>query len=255
MSEELVLLAVDGPLATITLNRPSKLNALSYEMLGALEAILDQVDRSREVRVAVLTGAGERAFCVGADILDWDSYGPLEKWQRWNRDGHRVFDRLAHLRQPTIAALNGMTFGGGLELALACDLRYAAENTLLALPEATIGTIPGWGGTQRLAEIVGQGRAKQMIFTGGRITAGTAEQWGLLNGIAPAARLMEVVTETARQIAANAPLSVQIAKESLNGGGGVALEALGGALAATTQDAREGVASFREKRPPAYQGK
>ena len=255
---ENILLSIEAPLATITLNRPDKLNALSPEMLIALETALAEIEARRDVYAVIVTGAGERAFCVGADIKAWGALEPLDMWRQWIRDGHRVFDRLARLRQPTIAALNGFTLGGGLELALACDIRLAAESVRLVQPEVNIGTIPGWGGTQRLPQIIGAGRAKQMIFSGARIDASTAERWGLVNEVVPPDQLLNRSRELAAQIASNAPLSVQFAKQAIDGGLGAAtgatLEALAGALAAMTEDGREGVASFREKRPAVFKG-
>lgn len=258
MSEN-IQLHIEPPLATITLNRPDKLNALSPEMLIALESAFGEIEARREVYAVIISGAGERAFCVGADIKAWGALEPLDMWRQWIRDGHRVFDRLARLRQPTIAALNGFTLGGGLELALACDMRIAAEGVQLGQPEVNIGTIPGWGGTQRLPQIIGAGRAKQMIFSGARIDAATAERWGLVNEVVPSGQLLNRARELAAQIAANAPLSVQFAKQAIDGGLGAAtgatLEALAGALAAMTEDGREGVASFQEKRSPTFKGR
>jgi len=253
-------LTVDGAVATVTLNRPEKLNAIDPAMLTELEDVCGRLVGERDIRAVLLTGAGERAFCVGADINAWSGLAPLEMWRWWIRDGHRAFERIARLPQPVIAALNGHAFGGGLELALAADLRVAAEGVELALPEAKLGTVPGWGGTQRLPALIGASRAKRMVFTGGRIDAATAERWGLVDEVVPRAGLMARARTLADEIAANAPLSVQIAKsliDSTQGDGhgvGVTLEALAGALAATTNDGREGVAAFRERRPPRFEG-
>src|SRR5215217_5360758 len=259
MSDELVQITIDGQIATVTLNRPEKLNSITPEMLTALEAIARELDRDTDVRVVIVTGAGDRAFSVGADINAWAELQPIEMWRRWVRDGHRVFDAMLRLRQPTIAALNGYTFGGGLELALACDIRIAAEGIELSSPEVKIGTVPGWGGTQRLARLIGVARAKQVIFTGGRIEAARAEEWGLVNEVVPCDRLAARARELAEEIAANAPITVQIAKQIIDGGlgegTGAAFEALAGALAATTADGAEGVASFREKRSPQFEGR
>jgi enoyl-CoA hydratase len=256
---ENILLSIEAPLATLTLNRPDKLNALSPDMLAALESALDMIEAQRDVYAVIIAGAGERAFCVGADIKAWGALEPLDMWRQWIRDGHRVFDRLARLRQPTIAALNGYTLGGGLELALACDMRIAAEGVQLGQPEVAIGTIPGWGGTQRLPRLIGVGRAKQMIFSGARIDAAAAERWGLVNEVVPADMLLHRARELAGQIAGNAPLAVQFAKQAIDGGlgnaTGATLEALAGALAALSEDGREGVASFQEKRPPTFKGR
>jgi enoyl-CoA hydratase/carnithine racemase len=253
-SEGRVLLAIDEGVATLTLDRPAKLNAIGPDMLAGLEQLLDDLDRDADVCVAILTGAGDRAFSVGADINAWAALTPLDMWRAWVRDGHRVLQRLASLRQPTIAAVNGYAFGGGLEFALATDLRVAAETAVFAMPETSIGTLPGWAGTKRLPETIGTARAKQMIFSGARIDAATAERWGLVNEVVPADRLIERTLELAREIAANAPVSVQLAKAAIDGDA-TALEAFAGALAAGTDDGREGIASFREKRPPRYSGR
>lgn len=259
MTDAQVQWTTEGHVATITLNRPEKLNALTLDMLAALETYTGEIDADPDIRVVILTGAGERAFCVGADIHAWGALEPLEMWRQWIRSGHRAFDALAGLRQPTIAALNGYTLGGGLELALATDLRIAADHIELGQPEVMLGTIPGWGGTQRLAQAVGSARAKQMIFSGARIDAPTAEAWALVNECLPAQQLMARVNELAQSIASNAPLAVQFAKQVIDGGSGVAtgavLEAQAAALAAMTEDGREGVAAFREKRPPVFRGK
>jgi enoyl-CoA hydratase len=257
MDDDRILLSIDGQIATITLNRPEKLNAIEPTMLARLDAIAGELERHDDLRVVLLTGAGERAFSVGADITAWSALQPLDMWRRWVREGHRVFARLAHLRQPLIAALNGYTFGGGLELALAADIRLAATEAEFALPEVKIATIPGWTGTQRLPALIGPGRAKQLIFSGARINAAVAERWGLVNEVVPRAELLARARSLADLIAANAPISVQIAKQVIDGAGGaagMALEALAGALAATTEDAREGLASFRERRPARFTG-
>ncbi len=256
--EKTVLRATDGPIATIMLNRPAKLNAIDPTMLMQLDAIAADLERAHDVRVVLLTGAGERAFCVGADIGAWSALAPLEMWRHWIRDGHRVFGRVARLPQPVIAVLGGHAFGGGLELALAADLRLAAEGAELAFPEVKLATVPGWGGTQRLPALIGASRAKRMIFTGGRIDAATAERWGLVDLVAPRQDLMDRARALAGEIAANAPVSVRIAKQLIDSAGGTAtgeiLEALAGALAATTSDAREGATAFRERRPPQFKG-
>ena len=254
MGDDRVLLERDGRVATIVLNRPEKLNALDPAMLDRLDAVLAELDRDPEARAVVVTGAGERAFCVGADVGAWAVLEPLEMWRSWVREGHRVFDRLAALRQPTICAVNGYAFGGGLELALATDIRLLAAEAELAMPETKIGTLPGWAGTRRLPAVVGPPRAKQMIFTGARIDAATAERWGLANEVVPRAGLMARARALAEEIAANAPVSVQLAKAAIDGRPS-ALEAVAGALAATTEDGREGVASFREKRAPRFKGR
>lgn len=250
-------LEVDGHIATITLDRPEKLNAMTPEMLEGLEAALASIEADEGIRVVVLTGAGDRAFCAGADINAWASLAPIDMWRRWVRSGHRVIDRLEGLRQPTIAALNGIAYGGGLELALACDLRIAADTARVAAPEAGIGTIPGWGMTTRLAVIAGPARAKQMILSGLPVDAQRAEAWGVLSEVVPAAELLEATRRLAERIAAQAPVAVQVAKQLIDGlrpRVPASLEALGSGLTAFTDDAQEGLASFRERRPAQFRG-
>jgi enoyl-CoA hydratase len=262
VSEALVLYEVDGGVATITLNRPDKLNALSMAMLERIEALLARLEADHDVRAVLLTAVGERAFCVGADIKEWDAVAggdPIAMWRAWDRPGHRIFERLARLHLPMIAAVNGLCLGGGLELALAADIRLAAEHAEFALPETKIGTQPGWTGTQRLPRLIGIARAKQMIFTGAHVRAEQAERWGLVNEVLPAGQLMSRARELAGQIAANAPLAVQFAKTILDAGQGeglpLALEGLAAALSASTHDGREGPAAFREKRAPQFTGR
>lgn len=250
-------LEVDGPIATITLDRPEKLNAMTPEMLEGLESMLGTIEADESVRVVIVTGAGDRAFCAGADINAWSSLAPIDMWRQWVRLGHRVMDRLDGLRQPTIASLNGIAYGGGLELALACDLRIAADTVKVAAPETGIGTIPGWGMTTRLAVLAGPARAKQMILTGQPVDAVRAEAWGVLSEAVPAAQLQDVTRQLADRIAAQAPVAVQVAKQLIDGlrpRVPASLEALGSGLTAFTDDAGEGLASFRERRPPSFDG-
>lgn len=253
-----VELLIHGHIAHMRLNRPEKLNAIDQDMLDEMGEYVEQLDADDQARVLVIRATGERAFCVGADILAWTSLAPLDMWRRWIRDGQRLFDRIAALRQPVIAVLNGFTLGGGLELALAADIRLAAAEIELGFPEVSIATVPGWGGTQRLPALIGAGRAKQMIFSAERISAATAEHWGLVNEVLPPDQLDSRADELARQIAANAPLAVQFAKQAMDGAhqgaAGSTLEALAGALAAHTQDAQEGLASFSQRRPPDFSG-
>jgi len=253
--DQTLLVSLDGPVATITLNRPEKLNALTLPMLAALEEDLLAIDADPEVRVVVIKGSGAKAFSAGADVVAWSSLAPLDMWRTWTRTGHRVMERLESLRQPTIAALNGIAYGGGLELALACDLRLAADHVKLAAPEVGIATVPGWGMTTRLATVVGPARAKQMILTGLPVDAERAASWGLVSEVVPAADLDAATNDLAARIAAQAPVAVQVAKELIDASRPrTSLEALGGGLTAFTDDAREGQAAFRERRTPEYGG-
>jgi enoyl-CoA hydratase len=246
---------INQTIARIILNRPEKLHALDPEMLVAIEEAIEEAERSREVRVIVLESTGSKAFCVGADILAWTALSPLEMWSEWVRRGHRIFDRLERARQPVLCAIQGFAVGGGLELAAGCDLRIAADSARFAMPEVKLGTVPGWGGTMRLPKLIGSARAKQMIFTGEQISAETAERWGLVNEIVPADALRDAVTALAEKISANAPVAVQTAKQLIAHPSGALLESIAAAANAFTDDAKEGLASFREKRAPDFKGK
>lgn len=250
-----VRFSLEAPIARVVLDRSEKLNALDPPMLGELETAIAQAEESAEVRVVILESASEKAFCVGADILAWTSLSPLSMWSEWVRRGHRIFDRIERARPPVICALHGYAYGGGLELALACDLRVATESARLALPEVRLGTVPGWGGTGRLPRLIGNARAKQMIFTGEPITAEVAERWGLVNEVVPAAALGARVRALAEQIAANAPVAVQTAKQLIDSPSAVTLESMASAVNAFSDDAKEGLAAFREKRPPKFAGR
>ncbi len=246
---------IRGAIARITLDRPEKLNALDPEMLAAVEHSIGEVEKSHEVRVVILESTGEKAFCVGADILAWTALSPLQMWAEWIRRGHRIFDRLERTRQPVVCAIQGFALGGGLEIALACDVRIAADSARFAMPEVKLGTIPGWGGTTRLPRLIGSSRAKQMIFTGDQITAEVAERWGLINEFVPSNALRDRVTAIAESICTNAPIAVQTAKQLIADPGMGMFESLASATNAFTEDAKEGLASFREKRPPQFKGR
>ena len=246
---------IEGRIARITLDRPEKLNALDPEMLAALENAVSEAEQSREVRVIVLAASGEKAFCVGADILAWTALSPLDMWSQWVRRGHRVFERLERAKQPVICAIQGFAYGGGLELALACDIRIVTDSARFAMPEVKLGTIPGWGGTDRLPRLVGSARAKQMIFTGEPIAAEVAERWGLANEVVPAASLVDRARALAEKIAGNAPVAVQTAKQLIANSSSATLESLAAAVNAFSDDAKEGLAAFREKRLPKFEGR
>ena len=257
-----ILFEIKDSIATITLNRPDKLNAISLAMLEQIENCVAQLENNREARVVIVTGAGDRAFSVGADIKEWEGViadDPIAMWRAWDKPGHRVFDRLARLHLPVIAAVNGYAFGGGLELALSTDLRIASDRAEFALPETKIGTQPGWTGSQRLPALIGVARAKQMIFTGTRIKSDVAERWNLVNEVVAHDQVLARAHEIANQIASNAPLAVQFAKTIVDAGVGqgteIALEGFAAALGATTHDGKEGPASFREKRAAKFLGK
>jgi enoyl-CoA hydratase len=258
MTAPRILLERDDSIVALTLNRPDKLNAIDGAMLDALEEVLDRLEADRDYRAVILTGAG-RAFSAGADIKEWTALAPQEFGPGWGLRGHRLFDRLAALSPPVIAAINGIAFGGGLELALCADIRIAAEGARLGLPEVTIAALPGWGGTQRLPRLIGPGRAKQMILTGQPIEAARAEAFGLVSEVVPAEALIARARELARQIAANAPLAVRAAKRlvdaALPASPAATLEVPASMAVGAAEDAREGRQSFLERRPPAYRGR
>jgi enoyl-CoA hydratase/carnithine racemase len=258
MNEARIVVERHETIVTLTLNRPDKLNAIDGAMLDALDQVLGAIERDRTIRAVILTGAG-RAFSAGADIKEWTALTPLEFARSWGLRGHGLFDRLAALPPPVIAAINGIAFGGGLELALCADIRIAGDQARLGLPEVTIAALPGWDGTQRLPRLIGPGRAKHMILTGQPIEAARAEAWGLVSEVLAPDALLPRAQELAIQIAANAPISVQASKRLIDAAlpatPAATLETQAGALSGTTEDAREGRASFLERRPPHYQGR
>jgi enoyl-CoA hydratase/carnithine racemase len=247
-----IQLTTDGAIATLTLNRPEKLNALTAGMLAELEAAAESLEQQGEIRVVLLTAVGGKAFCSGADIRDWGALSPLDFGRHWVRQGHRVFDRLARLRQPLIAVINGIAFGGGLELAGTADLRIAEAHARLGLPETTIGIIPGWSGTQRLVRRVGPSLIKRLAFTGEPVGAEEALRLGLVDEVVASGRGEERARALAEIITERAPVAVQLAKQLVNAAEGEetasVIESIAGALAAGTADAAAGVQAFREKR-------
>lgn len=259
MTERLTQIDHSGDVCIVTLNRDVKLNTLTPAVLDELEAYARMIDADRDIRVVILTGAGSRAFCVGADITQWAALEPLDMWRQWVKRGHQVFDQWARLRQPVIAAINGHAFGGGLELAICADIRIATATAQYALPEASIATCPGWSGSQRLARLIGGSQTKYLAISGQRMSAHQALQVGLIHEVVEAASLMARAKALAAEIANKAPISVQLTKQLVNAATGededAVLEAMAGALAATTQDAKEGAASFKEKRKANYIGR
>ena len=251
-----VHLDIDGPVAEIRLDNPSKLNALTVAMIDSIEAHCDTIEAAREVRAVLLTSEGERAFCVGADIREWSALDPRAFARDWVRRGHRVFDRLARLPVPLIGVLNGHAFGGGLELAATCDLRFSAPGAAYALPETGVGIVPGWSGTQRLAGQLPPAILKEMALTGARISADRAYQIGFLNGVGDDPRAL--AREIAAKIAASGPQAAETAKWMISAALGedraASIEAIAGAAMAPTDEKAEGVNAFFEKRPPQFEG-
>lgn len=249
-------LSVTGAIAELRLDNPAKMNAFTVEMLAQLAAFLETIDRDTTIRAVMLSAEGDRAFCTGADINGWGDLGPAGFARHWVRDGHRIFDRLARLSKPTIAVLNGHAFGGGLELAAACDLRVMAPKATLALPEAGVGIVPGWGGTQRLLRLIPEPMVKEMALFGHRIRAERALACGFVAAVDedPRAAAQTLID---RAITLS-PRAVEIAKSMIHAAAGedrgAMVEALGSAAIAATADRDEGVSAFREKRKPEFSG-
>ncbi|HQU68632.1 MAG TPA: enoyl-CoA hydratase/isomerase family protein [Albidovulum sp.] len=251
-----VHLILHGQVAELKLDNPAKMNAFRVDMLQALETHLVAIEHNRAVACVMLTAEGDRAFCTGADINGWGDLSPAEFARHWVRDGHRIFDRLARLSKPTIAVLNGHAFGGGLELAAACDIRVMAPKATLALPEAGVGIVPGWSGTQRLARLLPEPILKEMALFGRRISAERALAAGFVAEVAEDPRAAaEAILERAVTLS---PRAVEITKSMIHAARdedrGAMVEALGSAAIAATEDRDEGVASFREKRKPQFPG-
>jgi enoyl-CoA hydratase len=247
-------------IGVLTVNRPDKLNALSNELIGELGLLLDEVEKDEELRVLVITGAGEKAFVAGADIQELVDRDAMIG-RRVSRTRQEVFSRIENLPIPVIAAVNGYALGGGLELALACNIRICSDQAQFGAPEVKLGIIPGDGGTQRLPRLVGLGRAMEMILTGDFIDAQEAYRVGLANRVVPHDELMEQTLELAQKVAKRPPLAVRYAKEAVNRSqegdtvSGYALESYLHALTCTTEDKREGVQAFLEKRKGKFKGK
>jgi enoyl-CoA hydratase len=244
----------------LTIARPEKLNALDRATLAALSGRLDVLAADPVLRVLVITGAGPKAFVAGADISEFEGLSPDEA-TRLARQGQAVLDRLESLPVPTIAAVNGYALGGGCELALACTFRLVADTARMGLPETSLGLIPGFGGTQRLARAVGRQQALELILTGRQVGADEAVRLGLALRAVPAAQLMDEALALAAQLASRAPLALRYAREAVADGidrplaDGLALEARLFGLAAATADMREGVRAFLEKRQATFTGR
>lgn len=246
----------DSGIATLTLRNSSKLNALTTGMLDQLDGFLGEFDRATDVRAVILTGDGEKAFCCGADIAEWGPMAPADFARNWVRNGHRIFDRLARLSKPTIAALNGHAFGGGLELAACCDIRVMTPRATLALPEAKVGIVPGWSGTQRLARLLAEPVVKEMALFGRRIDADRARDLGFVAEVSDDA--LACAQDFAATLDDVSPRANELAKAMIHGAVGedraAAIETLASAAAAASADRDEGVQAFLDKRPPNFNG-
>jgi enoyl-CoA hydratase len=247
-------------IATITLNRPEAFNAFSKDVVDEVLQALENVKTDENIRVVVLTGAGEKAFSAGANIKAMKGFNAL-KARELSLVGERICSALENLQKPVIAAINGYALGGGLEVAMACDLRIASEKARMGQTEINIGLIPGWGGTQRLTRLIGRTKAKELIFTGKMIDAKTAEQLGIVNMVFPAEEFREKVRQFAKELTFKAPVALKVAKALINKGAdirldaAIALEREGFGVVGSTEDVQEGVSAFTEKRKPTFKGK
>jgi enoyl-CoA hydratase len=247
-------------IAYVTVNRPDKLNALNTQVMNDLREAFTAIRDDKEVRVAILTGAGEKAFVAGADIGELNKNNPVDA-KAYTHKGQAVLDLIENLGKPVIACINGFALGGGCELAMACSFRLASENAKLGQPEVKLGIIPGYGGTQRLPRLVGKGPALQILLSGEMISAPEAHRIGLVNEVVPAGELIGRAETIAQKIIANAPLAIQYTLEAVNKGmemplrEGLFLEATLFAVACATEDKKEGTGAFLEKRAAKFAGR
>ena len=237
----------------VRINRPEKLNAMNIDVIKEMGSIMDQLNSDDSVKVVIVTGTGERAFSAGADIEYMSKISPLEA-EQYAVTGHATLNKIENLNKPVIAAVNGYALGGGCELSLACDLRIASKNATMGQPEVTIGICPGWGGTQRLMRIVGLARAKDLIYTGRRISADEAFQMGLVNKVVELPQLMDECMNIAKMIVKNSAIAVRVSKTLLNRGidsdinTGLKLEIFGWSLCFTHQDREQRMTAFVQKK-------
>jgi len=244
----------------VTINRAEKLNALNKQTIEELAAVVRFAEETEDVRGVILTGAGPKAFVAGADISEFAGLSQEEGAALARKGQHAVFDAIEQATKPFIAAVNGFALGGGLELAMACHMRVGSQNARLGLPEVTLGLIPGYGGTQRLTQLVGKGRALEMIATADMISAERAEQIGLLNYVVPAEELISKAEEILKKVKSRAPLAIAAAIRATNavfedGTNGFDVEIAEFGRCFSTEDFKEGVAAFLEKRPSNFSGK
>ena len=255
-----LLAEITDGVATVTVNRPEKRNPLNRETVAALDDCFRDLAANPDVKAIILTGAGEKAFVAGADLNQVTGLDAMQG-REWGRVGQAVFSRIESMEKPVIAAINGWALGGGLELAMSCHIRIAAETARMGQPEVKLGIVPGYGGTQRLARIIGRGRALEMLLTGDPIDAAEAYRIGLVNHIAPANELMTKAREIAGKILKNGPVAVALILQAVNRGLEMPLpqalewEASQFGLSCATEDIKEGTRAFLEKREPKFTGR
>jgi len=259
MINQLVLYETANGIATITLNRPKVLNAFNQDLLTEIIRKIADAQKDPKIQVIILTGEGKKAFSTGVDITMLQRINSV-KARELSLEGEKLCTSLMASKKITIAAINGYALGGGLEVAMSCDIRIAADNARFGLPEIAIGLFPGWGGTQRLPRLIGEARAKELIFTGDIIDSTTAKKLGIVNTVVPANKFREAVQEFAMKIATQAPIALTLAKEVINKGmntdiySGISLEREGFCVVASTKDAQEGIKAFIEKRKAKFKG-
>lgn len=255
MNYQNIILETEGKTAIISINRPESLNALNAQTIKELSEAFGNLNADKDIRVIILTGSGEKSFVAGADIKEFSDYRTAAAEDLSRKGQEILFDKIENLHKPVIAAVNGFALGGGLELAMACHIRYASENAKLGLPEVTLGLIPGYGGTQRLPKLVGKGLANEMIFSAKMISAQRAKEIGLVNDVFAAEELLTKTKELATTISRNSPMAVAKAIEAVNQsdtGMGFETEIKSFGELFEMEDKKEGVAAFLEKRKPSF---
>jgi len=255
-----IIYAKEKGVARITINRPEVRNALNRATRSELSYAIEEIEKDKDIRVVIITGAGDKAFISGADITEFREATPITIQEYTSTLGQELYNRIEDVSIPVIAMINGFCLGGGLELAMCCDIRIASENAKFGQPEIKVGFIPGGGGTQRLPRLVGWGKAKELIYTGQIIDAVEAEKIGLVEKVVPPDKLEEEVSQLAESIASKSPLIIKLAKKTINRGmstdlaAGLNCERLMFALCFATEDCKEGINAFLEKRSPEFKG-
>jgi enoyl-CoA hydratase len=260
MNFENILVTVENHIGQITINRPSKLNALNVATIQELHNAFETLESNNDVNVIIITGEGEKAFVAGADISEFANFSIEEGAQLAAQGQELLFDFVENLKKPVIAAVNGFALGGGLELAMACHFRIASDNAKMGLPEVSLGVIPGYGGTQRLPQLIGKGRAMELIMTAGMIEAETAKIYGLVNHVVPQIELLEFTKSIATKIIRNSPMAIKKAIKAINanykdGVNGFETEIRNFGKCFGTEDFKEGTTAFLEKRKANFSGK
>lgn len=260
MNYENILIELENNIAILTINRPSKLNALNIDTINDLHKAIKTLGKNKEIQVILITGSGEKAFVAGADISEFAHFTIAEGAQLASEGQEKLFDLIENLKTPVIAAINGFALGGGLELAMSCHFRVASDNAKMGLPEVSLGVIPGYGGTQRLPQLIGKGRAMELIMTASMIDAETAKSYGLVNHVVPQAELLDFTKGIAHKIMKNSPFAIGRAIKAINanykdGKNGFETEIKNFGKCFGTADFKEGTTAFLEKRKANFTGK